>query len=368
MAHLGFTLVNDPGVWAMGRGGVALRGRPGAVDLNPAAIGQDGLVQGGLDLGTDPLLATDHFVGIHERSPFVAAKSGRWAAGIQVNVLNAGEFERRDENGRVTETITARHISTKIFTSYDLSPTWTVGGAVGYSNDKTIAPTLPGDDNSVSSVVVDLGAFGEWQRSVGEDGVLRPAVGVSLMNFGANSKLGDFNVAYPTPTTLRLGGALYAADGTKWYGRSPISATVHLELSKQLVSIEQALTRPEPSGPFAAWVDTWRPERRVRINSSGEEVVVEANAWQQVEKHFGLEVSAYDIVDLRIGRSQVGEDTGLAAYTTFGVGLDLVFVRFDYAGTLGARFDRAEDRSALRFTAMIPLDGRYENNWLGEIF
>jgi len=368
MAHLGLTLMNDPGVWAMGRGGVALRGRPGAVDLNPAAIGQDGLVQGGLDLGADPIFATEHLFGAHERSPFVTGKTGRWAVGAQVNVLNAGEFERRDENGRVTETITARHISTKIFTSYDLSPTWTVGGAVGYSADKTIAPTLPGDDNSVSSVVADLGAFGEWQRSVGEDGVLRPAVGVSLMNFGANSKLGDFNAEYPTPTTLRLGGALYAADGTKWYGRSPISATVHLELSKQLVSIDQALTRPEPSGPFAALVDTWRPERRVQINSSGEEVVVEANAWQQVEKHLGLEVSAYEIVDLRIGRSQVGEETGLPRYTTFGVGLDLVYVRFDYAGTVAASFDATEDRSAFRFTAMIPLDGSYENNWLGEIF
>jgi len=134
------------------------------------------------------------------------------------------------------------------------------------------------------------------------------------------------------------------------------------------VSIDQALTRPEPSGPFAAWVDTWRPERRVRINSSGEEVVVEANAWQQVEKHLGLEVSAYEIVDLRIGRSQVGEETGLPRYTTFGVGLDLVYVRLDYAGTVAASFDATEDRSAFRVTAMIPLNGKYENNWLADLF
>lgn len=369
VSHPGFTQVNDPGVWAMGRSGVALRGRPGAVDVNPAAIGQAGRVQGGVDLGTDPLFATEHLFGIHERSPFVTGKTGRWAVAAQVNVLNAGEFERRDENGRVTETITARHISTKLFAAYDLSPTWTLGGAVGYSDDKTIAPTFMGEDNSVSSVVVDLGAYGEWERSVGEDAVLRPSVGVSLMNFGANSELGDSNVEYPTPTTLRFGGALYAADGEKWYGRSPISATMHLELSKQMVSIEQpnAFTRPETSGPFAALIDTWRPERRLEVTANGEEIV-ESSVWDQVEKHLGVEVSAYEVVDLRVGRSQVGDETGIPRYTTFGVGLDLVYARFDYAGTVASSFDLTDKRSAFRVTAMIPLNGTYEDNWLADLF
>ncbi len=390
VAHPAFTLVNDPGIWAMGRGGVALRGRPGAVDMNPAAIGQDGFVQGGLDLGTGPLFATDHFLSTYERSPFVAVKSGRWALAAQVNVFGQGEIERRDDQGRVLETETPRHVSAKAFTAYDLSPVWTIGGAVGYSRDETVFPALIVDDESISSLVLDLGARGEWERSLGKHTILRPAIGMSLLNVGANSRptvqsldtsfgtavplpgVGGVasGVEYPTPTTLRLGGALSIANGEKWYGRAPMSATAHVGLSKPLVSIERSAfpTRRDVSGPFAALIDAWRPERRIDTNADGEEVVVEANAWQQVEKHLGLEVSAYDIVDLRIGRSQVGEETGFPAYTTFGVGLDLVYVRFDYAGTLDARFERAGDRSAFRLTTMIPLDGSYANNWLSELF
>lgn len=389
VAHPGFTLVNDPGMWAMGRGGVALRGRPGAVDMNPAVIGQDGIVQGGVDLGSDPLLATDHFFTSYERSPFVTVKSGRWATAAQVNVFRSGEVERRDDQGRTLDTVNPIHFSAKVFGAYDLSDVWTIGGAIGYSRDETVFPSLLVDDAALSSLVIDLGAYGEWEHAAGENTVLRPAVGASLVNFGANSQettqsldgsfsdpvipgVGPFasGIEYPTPTTLRLGGALTLEDGETWNGRTPFSATAHVGLSKQLVSIERQVAEPgrDVSGSFAALIDAWRPERRIEINSSGEEVIVEANAWQQVEKHLGLEVSAYEIVDLRIGRNQVGENTGFSSYTTFGVGVDLVYVRLDYAGTLSSRSETLDDRSAFRVTAMIPLNGSYENNWLAEVF
>lgn len=365
-AYPAFQLVNDPGMWAMGRGGVALRGRPSAVDVNPAAIGRDGYVQAGIDAGLNPFVGTEYdFVGENpvERSPFATVKLGRWAVAAQVNIYTSASLELRDDDGSIRGEIDPRHYSAKVFTAFDVTDAWTLGGAIGYTSDNDFAGSVF-SGFGVSALTIDLGAHGEWERQVGETATLRPSVGISLMHFGNNSALQQ-GVEIPTPTRLRLGSALKFQRGEKWYDRSPFSATAHLELSKEMVSIESGASR-DVSSPFGALIEAWRTE--LRSGRSAEEPFDRANAWQQTEKHLGAEVSIYEVLDLRLGRSQGSEEAQLNALTTFGVGVDLVYFRLDYGGTLSSRYQLGGDRSMLRVTAAIPLDGRYKNNWLAEVF
>lgn len=89
-------------------------------------------------------------------------------------------------------------------------------------------------------------------------------------------------------------------------------------------------------------------------------------------------MTAYGIASLRLGRRGGSETYTSRRYTTFGLGLDLVYVQFDYARILGesvtqrvtgaipAGYDRSiryDGTSYFRVTVPFPLNGEYDGNW-----
>ncbi|HHP7237359.1 hypothetical protein [Longibacter sp.] len=367
--YLGLSIVNDPGQYAMGGGTVALRGRPGAVDVNPAAIGREGFVESGIDLGVDPFLQSDFIFDQTLMSPFVTVRSGRWAAGLQFIQFSYGTFEQRSGDGRVLETIDKRHRTIKAFGAYDLTDTWTAGAAIGYSAEGFAQ--LDVDD--ARSVTLDLGIYGEWERTLSSGGQWRPSVGLSLTDFGPNStiveggspsggRIGDVEVA--TPTRLHLGGALVYESGAKPYGRPAVVLTGHLGLAKEMVRLENSGTGGiDAANPFAALVQSWKPaDTEIFLDGDGVRQVTTVGAWGQIVKHVGVEVTALDLVSLRLGR-KIADETFEVNTTAAGLGVDLVYLRLDYAITLTSSVDEWEDLSYVRLTARLPIDGRFDRHW-----
>lgn len=357
--YTGLVVTNDPGQYAMGGGTVALRGRPGAIDVNPAAIGQDGRLQAGVDVGLDPFLQSDFILGQTLTSPFAAVKSGRWAAGFQFVQFSYGTFERRSPEGQVLSEIEKYHRTLKAVGAYDLSPTWTAGAALGYSAEGFAADQEPSDARGLT---LDLGMYGEWERTFEDGGRIRPSLGISLTDFGTNSQVTD-QTEIATPTRLRAGGALAYETGSTWEGRPIVRLTGHLALSKQMVSIEETAGVREAvidaASPFAALIQNWRPtdtERTFDQNGVSQRSV---GVWGQVQKHVGAEITALDIVSFRIGRNFV-DDTFAVSETAVGVGVDLEYIQVDYASTLESSSMFRGDLSYVRVTSSLPLDGTFD--------
>jgi hypothetical protein len=370
--YYGLQLMNAPGLFALGGGTVALRGRSGALDVNPAAIGQDGLVMAGLDTSGEYPLASNVGGELYLSSPFVMAKRGRWAAGLQFKRLSYGTFERRSPDGESLGETELLQWSLKAFGAYDISDHWTVGAGLGYAADQILEPL---DGDAARSILLDLGVLGTWTYATDGGTTLSPSVGASLMNFGWNS---DVDVgsdrsaaldppAFQTPSMLRAGGALNVASGSTWNGRPVVRVVGHAALSKMLVGSEitQTSTRSEERtyGPFEALTRSWGESAPTVVNASDDVGDQPVSPWGQIVKHVGAEITLYGIASLRAGRRQVDERFSRQRYTTIGGGVDLVYLRIDYAQTLGSPIGFYGDFSFLRVTAQIPLDGSYENKW-----
>jgi hypothetical protein len=351
-----------PDLFAMGGGTVALRGRSGALDVNPAAIGIDGIVSTGVNVSSETVIGTRLGPYVSMASPFVIAKRGPWAGALQVERFYYGPFDIRDDNGEVVTTLNLAQWSVKGFVAYDLSRTWTVGGSLGYAQDNSAMVRV---DEVDRSLLLDLGVLGAWTATTGSGIRFQPSFGASLMNFGTNSEVSTRPYRADTPTTLRAGTALGIASSATWERRRIFEFTAHASLSKQLAGRD--VTRSTDGveidvyGPFEALTRSWGPSfpRSTTFGVTPEEI----STWGQIVKHVGAEVSLYEIAALRIGRRQVADRFQTVPLTTVGGGLDLVYLRVDYAQTLGSPIGFYGDFSFLRVTAQIPLDGSYENNW-----
>jgi hypothetical protein len=355
-----------PRVFAMGDAGVALR-TPAAIRLNPAAIGQEGSVVTGANLGTEHLIASEAPLfgeWITTASVSIQTKR-RWAIGAQFTQQSNGTVELRDDMGNRTGELNSFDRKFSISGAYRLSDAWSVGAGLGYLQESF-------GTTSGGSPALDLGVHGGWTLEAGSVS-LEPSVGWSLVNLGPTFNLGEST--RPLPMTMRLGGATRLASDRTWMERPVVALTVQAELSKVLVGGEYESNPRDPRvgsvvgqpyGPWEALTKTWG--RAYAAGTSEERL----SAWQQVGRHVGAEATVYGIASLRIGRRGGNETYTNRRYTTFGVGLDLVYVRLDYARVLGDPISESSTSafvadyggtSYFRVTVPFPLNGEHDGNW-----
>jgi len=366
-SYPGLQLNPYPGSYAMGGGTVALSGRPSAMTMNPAAIGQEGVVQAGLDVGAEHLLASEvpsvFFVDEHAATPSVTLRQGRWAAGIQYVRYAYEEFEIRDGNGNVIDRPSLFHQSLRVAGAYDVSNAWTVGLGLGYNRDEQYEGFRQGDrteqEDAATALTLDLGAHGAWTIDRESGARWLPSVGVSLTNVGPNSDSELLSFDIPTPTTFRVGGAVTHEGASEWNGAPIVQGTVHVGLSKVLAGTEEEDRETQTYGAFEALTAAWGPAETFREPDGSYETV---SAWGQINKHIGVEVTLYGIGSVRVGRRQVNSDFSGRSYTSVGAGVDLVYGTIEYARSI-AGSSLYDDQSYIRLTATIPLDGSYDNNW-----
>ena len=362
---------SQPRIHALGEATVALRGYPGAVDINPATIGEPGTVRVGSDVLGDAVFASAWLPNLFpERlwltTPSLSVKQGRWAGAAQLKYFDLGEEERRDANGNVVSTTQSQEWSAMAAVAYDLTPRLTVGGGTQLLRSERL-PDARLASSSITTVALDLGLH--YRRSFRVESLhIRPSLGWSLNNFGPTV---DYEPDEPgdqaLPVKMRVGGAVAVESARAWMGRALVRATLTGQLSKVFANTEEKQTSDDQvytdaDGPFRAlFASGWGTapgERR----ASGERPRL--SVWEQTIKHAGAEVRVADILALRWGRFHENEFNGGRQFTTYGFGVDLYYVEVDHSWTAG---DGALNHSFWRLTARIPFNGEAPQNFWPEI-
>jgi hypothetical protein len=293
-------------------------------------------------------------------APSGTVKIGPWAAGVQVKHFSLGSTEIRSPDGDVRRTIDSYQQSVKLATAFEVTPHLTVGGGVNL-----IRSRLGGIRNTGDTKVhptVDLGIQYQTQVEWGFM-TLRPALGVSLTDFGGNVSYKDQRGDLSAPTTIRGGGALDVTSQSRQFGRPEWRIGLYGALSNLLASgkyvEENGDTYFEADGPFTALFNGWGPAKG-RIQPDGEPASI--GSWERIAKHAGLELSVLDVFSLRLGRYHENRSPPEWQYTALGLGLDAYYVALDASWTLDDE-DAFQDFSYGRLTVRIPLSDSPRNFW-----
>ncbi len=355
------TIQPHPQIHALGNATVAARGYPGAIGINPAAIGTDGAVRIGstLNLSRGPLYSSPWNVSPLINSiaaPSATVKVGRWAAGLQLKHFDWKDREFRNSQGETIGT-TAHQQSIKGATAYEVNPKVTVGAGINLIRSRL--PFRFGRDIE-HHFTFDLGV--QYQTQVEKDlATLRPALGLSLTDFGGNVSYENRSGDLAAPTMIRGGGGLQIVSRSKQFGRPEWRIGLYGALSNQLVNgaFRDSTGHFEADGPFKALFTGWGSTAGVS-QSRGERA--EVSPWGRITKHAGLEMSALDLLSIRLGRFHENEDNGSRQYTALGLGLNAYYVSLDASWTLGDE-DPFQQFSYGRLTVRIPLSDSSRNFW-----
>ena len=376
----GIQNVPFPRAFAMGDAGVALR-TPAAIRLNPAAIGQEQSVVASFNLGTEPWLSVGAPLvdGWITTASLSIQPNPRWALGGHFTKQSFGKIDITNEAGVLLRSDEKSQMKAGVSGAYHVTDSWSLGAGLAIVRESF-------GEASAASLALDLGVRGGWMVDAGAVS-LEPSVGWSLVNVGSPLDLGRrrfFTFSdgrKPLPMTMRLGSAVRLASERTWTQHPVLAVTVQAELSKVLAGGEYV---PDPQDPeeFAAnakTYGTWEALTKTWGAAFAREGTDQrVGAWEQIGRHVGAEVTAYGIASLRLGRRGGSETYTSRRYTTFGLGLDLVYVQFDYARILGesvtqrvtgaipAGYDRSiryDGTSYFRVTVPFPLNGEYDGNW-----
>ena len=357
------TIQPHPYVHALGNATVAARGYSGAIGVNPATIGREGAVRIGsnVNLSQGPLYSSPWIRPSSARwvaAPSATLKMARWAAGIQIKHFSWENIKFRNPQGESFGT-NAFQQSIKGVAAYDVTSKVTVGAGVNLLRSRV--PFRFGKDVEVHPTF-DLGVQYET-RVEKEFATLRPALGLSLTDFGGNVSYVNQRGDLSAPTTIQGGGALQLTSQSKQFGRPEWRVGLYGALSNLLVSgeyvEEDSIEYFEADGPFTALFNGWGSTRGV-AGPSGEPADV--GPWERITKHVGMEVSVLDILSLRLGRFHESDDNGGRQYTAFGVGLNAYYVSLDASWTLGNE-ETFQQYSYGRLTVRIPLSDSPRNFW-----
>lgn len=349
-------------VHALGNATVAARGYPGAIGINPATIGTEGTVRLGttLNLSRGPVYSSPWIPSTFVdwvAAPSATVKWKKWAAGVQVKHFGWENIEFRNPQGESLGT-NAFQQSIKGVAAYDVTSKLTVGAGVNLIRSRV--PFRFGKDVEVHPTI-DLGV--QYQTRIEKDfGMLRPSLGLSLMDFGGTVSYVNRRGDLAAPTTIQGGGALQLTSQSRHFGRPEWRIGLYGALSNRLVSgefVEKDSTEYfEADGPFTALFSGWGSTKGV-VGPSGEPADV--GPWERITKHAGVEMSVLDLLSLRLGRFHESDDNGGRQYTALGVGLDAYYVSLDASWSLSD--EPNEQYSYGRLTVRIPLSDSPRNFW-----
>jgi hypothetical protein len=357
------TVQPHPYVHALGNATVAASGYSGAIGVNPATVGTEGTVRIGsnVNLSRGPVYSSPWNVSPLINSiatPSVTMKRGRWATGVQVKHFDWENREVRNPQGEVIGT-TAFQQSIKGVAACEVNPMVTVGAGMNL-----IRSRLPSRFGSGVELhpTLDLGV--QYQTQVEKDFVnLRPALGLSMTDFGGNVSYENRPGDLAAPTTIRGGGALNVTSQSKQFGRPEWRIGLYGALSNLLVSGEFVEENGEEyfeaDGPFKALFTGWSSTTGV-FRSRGE--LAEVSPWERITKHAGLEMGVLDILSIRLGRFHESDDSGGRQYTALGFGLDAYYVSLDASWTLGDE-EPFQQYSYGRLSVRIPLSDSPRDFW-----
>lgn len=335
---------SQPRIHALGEATVAKHGYQGAIDINPATIGDDETARIGGNVGTGegPFLANEWGSNPFTRNAWISTasasvKRGPWAGGIQLKNYSLGTIQIRDEFGVLQGTFETREWALTTAGAYDVTDAFTVGAGL-----KLIRSEI--NEVSETTMALDLGLH--YRRGYTTGIVqIHPAVGWSLSNFGPTVDYGT-GAEEALPMTMRLGTGVDLTSTQTWHRRPVFQLGVYGALSKRLYNVRG----DRLDGPFRTLFSTgWTPTR----TPAGPFVLYEdVSVWEQTVRHAGVDLRLFDILSLQWGRFYETEVAGGDQYTGYGFGIDLYYLELEHSWT--ETEEEFRDNSFWRVTAQIP--------------
>ena len=361
------TIQPHPYVHALGDAPVAVQGHPGAIGLNPAAIGERGMgtLGSNLTLRRGPFLSSPWFFAGHWiTAPSVAVQRGPWAVAGQLKHFSRGVIEYRDAEGRSQGLVHEFEQSISLTGAYDVTTSLTLGAGLNLIRTRIASRTGP---DVQADYTVDLGL--QYDRAFDRGfATLRPALGLSLTDFGPNVTYPNLPDTFGAPTTVRGGGALELASTARRFGRPEWRIGVYGALSNLLVSGEfvdliGGRAYFEADGPFRSLFAGWGSTRGVQTPDGPAQV----GPWERLKKHVGVEVAALDVFSVRLGRFHEADTNGGRQYAAFGFGLDLYYASLDVSWAAGDDTP-IQELAYGRLTIQVPLGGDQPQNFWPVLF
>lgn len=365
----------QPRVYALGNATVALDEYSGAIDINPAALGEDGSVRFGTNVGAGagPIYASDWLPDSRALGDLWVSngggsvRRGSWALGAHWKFLSVGSVEVRDETGRSVGVFDLSEWETTVAGAYDVSKGVTLGVGVKLIRWETVVGRRNPELVGTTTPAVDLGV--QYDRSFQTGSAeMRPLLGWSLTNFGPNQDLdGSQPGDAPLPMTMRVGAGGEIATTRRWQNRSVFQLGIYGALSNVLwnndIVCESGGNRgncySDADGPFRTLFSTGWTARAFGPGNEGR-----VSVWEQTVRHIGAEIRFADILSVQRGHFTEDEKNGNREYTTYGFGVDLYYVAIDHAWMVG---DGRLNNSFWRLTGRIPLDGNNLRNFWPDV-
>ena len=367
----------QPRIHALGKATVALDGYSGAIDVNPATIGEPGVARFGTNMGAgaSPLYASDWLPDARGLGELWVSNGGgsvrrdSWAVGAHWKYLSLGSIEVRDADGRSLGTYDLAEWETTVAGAYDVTRGLTLGMGAKVIRIERLGRSENPEPEGTTSTAIDLGVQYDRSYPLGS-AKLRPLLGWSLTNFGPNIELDDSDPGdQALPLTMRAGAGGELATARQWQNRSVLQLGVYGALSKRLSHSRivcdsgagDSTCYADADGPLRALFSTGWKARELPFGTGDD---ARLSAWEQTIKHVGVEVQFAEILSFQWGRFKEHEHNGNRQYTSFGFGLDLHFVILEHAWTDG---EGRLDNSFWRLTGRIPLDGPIPSNFWPDV-
>lgn len=358
---------------SLGTATVSLGDGYGSMFVNPAGMGENGVLQLSPDFN-----AFQHPYALAYKSYQLSGTYdvNKSRVGISIQGFKTGSqlvtteyYENTDYKFQNTELIT------KVAFSHQLKNNIKLGAAVNYLYSGEAIGTMVSAQKvePVHAWSVDLGMQYEISKKYGF-GTIKPSSGLVLTNFGKGvnyfNGVDYYNSERSTslPTRLQAGVGLTFISSEKKNGYNLVEVRVLQNASKLLVRRESKVndsgTYHVAMNPFKALVNSWGSYEYYDGLSNR---VIEPK--QQIWWHSGAEVKFMEAVALRWGLRKTGEFEEEMSYQSLGFGVDLFYVVLDYAIV----FDNPEYGNFLEGTqwqisGRIPLDGHRPDNILLKLF
>lgn len=347
---------------SMGMGGatVALNHDQSGVHLNPATIGQPGIIESSTQFmfnGFDPNLGTiteyssnETTNGRHLYTPQINIRFDSY--GVAYQFTKQITYARSEAGGSRTD-LSEEQVHT-IASSYRISEYFSIGAGINYYHSEftPVGTVVGGNRNAINArgLTLDLGFLA--QHSVEKDfAVIKPSVGWSLTDFGGPVSYTE-GQEDPIHMMMRGGIGIRFESTETMLERTVASVGIYGSLSKLMARVD---TTGQTMGPFKALFKSWDTFYRY----SGSDVV-SLPLKDQIRRQSGIEFTLMESFSVRFGKhvNNAIAFEGNRSFTTFGLGVRYRYFSLDYV-----EFEADENylgrmplKEIVQLTANIPLN------------
>ncbi|RNC79594.1 MAG: hypothetical protein ED557_13800 [Balneola sp.] len=352
---------------SLGNATVSLQGIDGDYHVNPAGIGVSNIVQ--VKGMYERFGRGEHSIGLMG----ISYEVGRSSFGLSFRKLTqGGQILLEDRLRRIGRLAGEEHYISGVY-NYRLSQGLRLGVGMNYMNangsfSQAIATRL----DKVEGFSFDIGAVYENSFKLNNRHILRTSFGFSLTDFGAGLEYHTNRSTDPLPTILKIGTGLAYESNREWKGFNLFDVSLMTNVSKLLSRKELRISGSDTSfvalPPFRQLIESWEAYEFFNGQQN-----VSVGLKDQLWYHVGIEVTFLSALSLRFGFENAAEIEEDFSYRSFGLGIDLYYINFDYAylhvieeGAFNRGYYRHGNHWSIR--GRIPLNGKSERTLLELIF